>query len=41
MKKILRKAIAALRATAERNNIRIADFDPSDDEVIQVRGPSY
>ena len=40
MKKIVRKAIAALRETAERNNIRTANLDPSDDEVIQIIGPS-
>lgn len=38
--KIVRKAIAALRETAERSNIRIADFDPSDDQIIQISGPS-
>ena len=41
MKKIVRRAIAASRETAERNNIRIADFDPANDEVIQISGPSY
>ena len=41
IKKIVRKAIVALRETFERNNIRTADFDQSDDEVIQISGPSY
>ena len=41
MKKIVRKPIAALRETFERNNIRTADFDPSNDEVIQTSGTLY
>lgn len=39
MKKIVKKVVAALKETAERNNTSIADFKPSDDEVIQVSGP--
>ena len=41
MKKIVRKAIAASRETAERNRISIADFDPSNDDLVQISGPSY
>lgn len=39
MKKIVKKVVAALKETAERNNTSIADFEPSDDEVVQVSGP--
>ena len=39
MKKIVKKVVAALNETAARNNTSIADFKPSDDEVVQVTGP--
>ncbi|CAF9908082.1 hypothetical protein IMSHALPRED_006575 [Imshaugia aleurites] len=39
MKKVVKKVVAALNETVERDNISIADFQPSDDEVIQVSGP--
>lgn len=39
MKKIVKKVVAALQKTAENNNTSIADFKPSDDEVVQVSGP--
>lgn len=38
MKKIVKKVVATLTQTVERNNISIADFKPSDDEVIQISG---
>lgn len=39
MKKIVKKVVAAINETAERNNIAIPDFNLTDDEVIQVSGP--
>lgn len=39
MKKIVKKVVAALHETAERNNTSIADFKPLDEEVVQVSGP--
>lgn len=33
MKKIVKKVVAVLNEKAERNNTRIADFKPSDEEV--------
>ena len=38
MKEIMKKAIVALRETAERNNVTIADFDQLDDEHKFVLG---
>ena len=39
MKKIVKKVVTALNETAERNNTSIADFQPTDDEVVQISGP--
>ena len=39
MSMVVKKVVAALHEKAERNSTSIADFKPSDDEVIQVSGP--
>lgn len=39
MKKIVKKVVAALKEAAERNQTSVADFQPIDDEVVQVSGP--
>lgn len=39
MKKIVKKVVAALTEAAERNKTSVADFQPIDDEVVQVSGP--
>lgn len=39
MKKIVKKVVAALEEAAERNKTSVADFQPIDDEVVQVSGP--
>ena len=39
MKNVVKKAIVALNETAERNKSSIADFKPTDGEVIQITGP--
>lgn len=36
MKKIVKKVVAALNETASRNLTSIADFKPSDEEVVHV-----
>ena len=39
MRGIVKKVVAALNETAKRNNTSIADFQPTDDEVVQITGP--
>ena len=39
MRKIVKKVVASINETAERQNTRIADLKPSDEEVLQVSGP--
>ena len=39
MRKIVKKVVTALHEMAGRNNTSIADFKPSDMEVLQVSGP--
>ncbi len=39
MKQIVQKVVHALHTTAKRHNTSIAEFKPSDDEVVDVSGP--
>ena len=39
MKKIVKKVVAALNETAVSKTTSIADFSPSDDEVLNISGP--
>ena len=39
MKRIVRKVVAALNEAVERKMTSLADFQPTDDEVLQITGP--
>ena len=39
MHKVVKKVVAALTDIAERNNTSIAEFQPTDEEVVQISGP--
>ena len=39
MKNIVQEVVGALHSLAKRNNTSIADFEPSDDDVVKVTGP--